>query len=80
MNPPGITWRKSTYSSGSSNNCVEVALAAPDVLAIRDSKNPDGPNLTIFVREWHEFIDRVKSGEFDGRRDRAGYLHSVRNR
>ncbi|KJS53230.1 hypothetical protein VM98_26665 [Streptomyces rubellomurinus subsp. indigoferus] len=42
-------WFKSSYS-GSGNNCVEVAdLTATrfGVMAIRDSKDPDGPALLV---------------------------------
>ncbi|WBP92011.1 DUF397 domain-containing protein [Kitasatospora cathayae] len=42
-------WFKSSYS-GSGNNCVEVAdLTATHfgAMAIRDSKNPDGPALLV---------------------------------
>ncbi|EWC59554.1 hypothetical protein UO65_5159 [Actinokineospora spheciospongiae] len=37
-------WRKSTRSSNVAN-CVE--LATPGPVAIRDSKNPDGPALVF---------------------------------
>lgn len=40
-----LGWRKSTFSQASGNsNCLEVA---PTLDAIRDSKNPTGPILTI---------------------------------
>lgn len=38
-------WRTSSYS-GTQENCVQVA-AGPDVVALRDSKNPDGGILTV---------------------------------
>ncbi|MEV0071356.1 DUF397 domain-containing protein [Amycolatopsis sp. NPDC050768] len=34
-------WRKSSYSGGENNNCVEVAEEA-ELRLIRDSKDPDG--------------------------------------
>ncbi|HEY3611503.1 MAG TPA: DUF397 domain-containing protein [Pseudonocardiaceae bacterium] len=41
----GVTWRKSSYSGeGATGNCVELALDA-----VRDSKNPAGPVLSVDV-------------------------------
>ncbi|HVK25179.1 MAG TPA: DUF397 domain-containing protein [Actinokineospora sp.] len=51
-------WRKSSYSSGTDNDCVEVALT-PDHAGIRDSKNADGPNLAVPPTTWSAFIDSV---------------------
>ena len=34
-------WHKSSYSS-QSGNCVEVARNLPGLVAVRDSKQPDG--------------------------------------
>ncbi|MFE2679156.1 DUF397 domain-containing protein, partial [Streptomyces hygroscopicus] len=39
-----LTYRKSSYSNPQLE-CVEVAMNVPDAVAIRDSKNPDGPVL-----------------------------------
>jgi hypothetical protein len=39
-------WRKSSRS-GSTGNCVEVAANLQGVIAVRDSKDPDGPLLTF---------------------------------
>ncbi len=65
--PSGNVWRKSTRSQVS--NCVEVALPAPgtdmDVVAVRDSKHPDGAVLTFNRRSWLAFLAATKSGEFD---------------
>jgi hypothetical protein len=49
-------WRKSTRS-GSGNACVEIR---DDLHAVRDSKNPGGPVLT--VRELSRLIETVKDG------------------
>jgi Domain of unknown function (DUF397) len=59
----GLIWRKSSYSN-SSSNCVEVALAGSDV-AVRDSKDPDGPMLVYPQTGMAAFIAGVKAGEFD---------------
>ncbi|HEX6361246.1 MAG TPA: DUF397 domain-containing protein [Actinophytocola sp.] len=39
------SWRKSSFS-GSGDLCVEVACV-PAGIAVRDSKDPDGPMLTF---------------------------------
>jgi Domain of unknown function (DUF397) len=57
-----LTWRKSSYSNGQAN-CVEIANAWPDV-AVRDSKDPDGPALVYTRAAMAAFVAGVKSGEF----------------
>jgi hypothetical protein len=58
-------WRKSSRSSGGGNgDCVEVADLG-EVVAVRDSKHPEGTVLTFTVNEWKAFIERAKVGEFD---------------
>ncbi|WP_424861340.1 DUF397 domain-containing protein [Streptomyces sp. MMS24-I29] len=47
-------WRKSSYSSDQGGQCVEVA-AHPAAVHIRDSKNPEGPILTITPTTWAAF-------------------------
>jgi hypothetical protein len=56
-------WRKSRRS-GNEGNCVEVADNLPDVVAVRDSKDPNGPILTFTQPEWKAFIQGVRDGEF----------------
>jgi hypothetical protein len=43
---------------------VEVAAVA-DRIAVRDSKDPQGPRLLYTPDEWDAFLDGVKRGEFD---------------
>lgn len=56
-------WRKSSYSSGNGGNCVEVARNLPGVVAVRDSKDPDGPALILVPTQWEGLIRCLKSGE-----------------
>ena len=62
--PARATWRKSSYSGGSSN-CVEVAGGLPGAVGVRDSKDPAGPALVVTPGAWRDFTARVKDGEFD---------------
>jgi uncharacterized protein DUF397 len=54
-------WRKSSYS-GSEGNCVEVAGDLPGAVAVRDSKNPEGPGLVFNPDTWTAFVSRVRGG------------------
>ncbi len=58
-------WQKSTYSGSNGGQCVEVASNLPGVVAVRDSKDPDGPKLAFTADEWAAFTAGVKDGEFD---------------
>ncbi|GLZ04461.1 toxin [Actinomadura sp. NBRC 104412] len=60
------TWLKSSHSGGSGGQCVEVAGVWPAV-AVRDSKDPDGPKLVFGAAAWSVFSRRVKNGELDSR-------------
>ncbi|HLI42593.1 MAG TPA: DUF397 domain-containing protein [Streptosporangiaceae bacterium] len=54
-----MRWRKSSYSSPNGGNCVEVA-AAGQAVAVRDSRDPDGPRLVIGRAAWQAFAAAVK--------------------
>ncbi|TDE37770.1 DUF397 domain-containing protein [Actinomadura sp. 6K520] len=42
-----VKWRKSTHSGPNGGECVELADVAGAVVAVRDSKDPDGPVLLL---------------------------------
>ncbi|MGH3398095.1 MAG: DUF397 domain-containing protein [Streptosporangiaceae bacterium] len=56
-------WRKSTFSGGNGGNCVEVARNLPNVVAVRDSKDPDGPKLTVTPSQWQAFLAGIRDGQ-----------------
>ncbi|MEU0337097.1 DUF397 domain-containing protein [Streptomyces sp. NPDC006193] len=47
-------WKSS--HSGQENACVEVAETAPGGRAVRDSKQDDGPVLTVSREGWQAFL------------------------
>lgn len=60
-----LTWRKASYSGSNGGGCVEVARNLPGVVAVRDSKDPDGPALAFAPDQWRAFTGEVKAGAFD---------------
>jgi Domain of unknown function (DUF397) len=58
-------WRKASYSSTNGGACVEVAGNLPGIVAVRDSKDPDGAVLAFSPGEWRAFAAGVKTGEYD---------------
>ena len=63
------TWRKSSLST-QNGSCVEVTTARDgrrvpgQVVAVRDSKNPSGPVLTLALEQWRAFTGQIKAGMF----------------
>ena len=62
---PSLTWQKSRRSNPS-GNCVELA-SLPDGagIAVRNSRDPDGPALIYTVDEVAAFIQGAMDGDFD---------------
>ncbi|WP_326637901.1 DUF397 domain-containing protein [Streptosporangium sp. NBC_01755] len=65
MDLTGAEWRKSSRSSTNGGNCVEVASNLPGVIAVRDSKNPNGSALIFSRSEWGMFLKEIKEGGFE---------------
>lgn len=59
----GALWRKSSRSQGSGQACVEVATNLPGIVAIRDSKNSDGPNLLSSPAAWQAFLADLRKDQ-----------------
>jgi hypothetical protein len=58
MNTSELAWFKSSYSSGGSGDCVEVALT-PATIHVRDSKDKQGPRLALSPAAWGDFLTSV---------------------
>ncbi|MFC5184534.1 DUF397 domain-containing protein [Actinomadura harenae] len=54
------TWRKSTHSADNGGDCIELADLAPGV-GVRDSKDPEGPHLTMTRRNLAALTQIVKN-------------------
>jgi hypothetical protein len=60
MDVTRAVWRKSSYSGSNGGACVEVGTAGLAV-AVRDSKDPDGPLLSFGADTWSAFAEQVKT-------------------
>lgn len=56
-----LAWFKSSVSSDN-GACVEVALAPDDLVAVRDSKDPDGPVLAFSTEAFAAFVTEAATG------------------
>ncbi|MGP3999760.1 DUF397 domain-containing protein [Streptomyces sp. 8N706] len=55
MSTSEFAWFKSSHSGSQGDDCVEVA-ATEGVIHVRDSKDMDGPHLSIGRDEWARFV------------------------
>ena len=65
MDLSNADWRASTRSSSNGGNCVEVAGNLPGIVAVRDSKDREGPALVLGRGDWAAFLDGARGGQFD---------------
>lgn len=54
----GPRWRKSSHSN--SGNCAEVR-AGEGAVRVRDSQDPDGPELDLDEQAWRDFLARLRT-------------------
>lgn len=57
-------WIKSRHSNAE-GNCVELATLGDGDVAVRNSRDPDGPALVYTPNEVAAFVAGAKEGEFD---------------
>ncbi|MFE9018604.1 DUF397 domain-containing protein [Streptomyces sp. NPDC007808] len=55
MSTAELAWFKSSYSGGSGDDCVEVALT-PATVHVRDSKAPNARRMALSPESWHAFV------------------------
>ena len=63
MDDSGLTaaqWHTSSYSGSNGGTCVEVAGNLPGTIAVRDSKDPDGPVLRFSRADWSAFVTGIR--------------------
>ena len=60
MDMSSATWRKSSYSGPNGGNCIEITTATR-VVAVRDSKDPQGSVLAFGPEAWKKFAGQVKA-------------------
>ncbi|MGW2613956.1 DUF397 domain-containing protein [Streptomyces sp. NPDC001500] len=57
-------WRKSSYSGDQGGDCVEIAeMRSAAAIAVRDSKSPAGPVLTVEPAAFSEFVRWTTAAE-----------------
>ncbi|WP_017573676.1 DUF397 domain-containing protein [Nocardiopsis halotolerans] len=66
-------WFKASAST-SAQGCVQVRSPREGVTEIGDTKNPDGPTLTVPHADWEYFLDQVVNGATGFRRLHAAFL------
>jgi Domain of unknown function (DUF397) len=57
-------WRKASLSAAN-GGCVEIASNLPDVVAVRDSKRPEGGAHVVSRTAFMAFLADARSGRYD---------------
>jgi hypothetical protein len=58
---PVTAWRRASYSGTNGGNCVEAGNTGLGV-AVRDSKDQDGPRLAVSAAQWRALTRRIQRG------------------
>jgi hypothetical protein len=62
----GAVWQKASLSTSGNGGCVEIAFNLPGVIAIRDSKRPEGGAHVVGRDAFAAFLGDIKAGRFGG--------------
>lgn len=62
--PSTVVWQKSRRSNPS-GNCVEMAALPDGGIAVRNSRDPQGPALVYTMDEIIAFVEGARDGDFD---------------
>jgi hypothetical protein len=54
-----VRWRKASRSSENGGNCIELGNV-PGTVAVRDSKDPEGPKLVVARTDFRRFATAVR--------------------
>ena len=57
-------WRKASLSA-TNGGCVEIAANLPNVVAVRDSKRPEGGAHVVSRATFAAFLSDVRVGRYD---------------
>jgi len=61
----GARWQKSSFSGNGNNNCVEMAPLPTGEIALRNSRDQNGPTLIYTRAEVEALIRGARNGDFD---------------
>lgn len=53
-------WRKASHSGDNGGACIEVAATGEPLIAVRDSKDPNGPKLAFRPPMWQSFVQQLR--------------------
>ncbi|WP_285694683.1 DUF397 domain-containing protein [Actinomadura sp. NBRC 104412] len=59
MDVTKAVWRKASSSTSNGGDCIELAPVSGAV-AVRDSKDPDGPKLVVSRRTFAALLSQLK--------------------
>jgi hypothetical protein len=61
MKPSEAVWRKASRSTENGGNCVELASVG-GLIAVRDSKDPDGVRVVLRRRDFWCLVEALRAG------------------